>query len=221
MTAEVRIIDLRADPDADLSEVVAHLKAGGVIAYPTETVYGLGSACSEEGVRALRTLKAREADKPFLALVGAISDVDDLSWTPAARELAEIFWPGSLTLVLPDPRGIFPPGVRDPRTASVGVRVSPHPVAARLVTELGAPLTSTSLNRSGEAPATSGDEALAVLARLGPGAVWLLDAGRLPSSLPSTVVDCSGPEPILTREGAVPVGRLRCVIPEIGADVVD
>ena len=131
------------------------------------------------------------------------------------QELASVFWPGSVTLVLRDPKATFPDGVRDPRAGTVGVRVSPHPVAARLVSGLGAPLTSTSLNVPGEAPVTSGEEARHILERLGADDVWLVDGGTLPPSSPSTVVDCSTERPEVLREGAVPTGRLRCVIPDL------
>jgi len=210
-----RRIDLRADPDADLSEVVRHIRAGGLVAYPTETVYGLGGAVTPAAVAALQRLKGREADKPFLALVRSVDDVAGLAWSDAARELAGVFWPGPLTLVLADPLGIFPLGVRDERSGAVGVRVSPHPLVARLVGELGGPLTSTSLNLPGEAPAASGSEAAEIVARLGGTDVPVLDAGTLPPSAPSTVLDCTGPVPVVLRAGSVPTERLRCAIPEI------
>jgi L-threonylcarbamoyladenylate synthase len=214
MSTGGRILDLRADPEADLGDVVAHLRAGGVIAYPTETVYGIGAACSAEGVAAVRALKGREADKPFLALIPSEESAAGLVWTAGARELASIFWPGSVTLVLSDPAATFPDGVRSPVAGTVGVRVTPHPVAARLVDAFGAPLISTSLNVPGEPPVTSGGEARQILARLGGSDVWLLDAGTLPPSPPSTVVDCTGEVPVVLRPGAVPVERLRCAIPE-------
>ena len=208
-------LDLRMDPDADLAPVVGHLERGGAIAYPTETVYGLGGACTPAGVARVRALKRREGRKPLIALVASADAVPRLGWTDGARELATIFWPGAVTLVLPDPTRSFPAGVRDATTGAVAVRVSPHPVVERLLAALGAPLTSTSLNRSGAAPATSGDEADRVVRELGGDDVWVLDAGTLPPSGPSTVVDCTGPEPVVIRAGTVPVGRLRCVIPEI------
>jgi L-threonylcarbamoyladenylate synthase len=211
--AAPRVLDLRADPDADLEPVVEHLRAGGVVAHPTETVYGLGSACIEEGVRRVGVLKRREAGKPLIALVPSAASVSGLRWTDAARELASIFWPGSLTLVLADPERLFPPGVRHPVDGTVAVRVSPHPVAARLVSALGAPLTSTSLNAPGEPPAASGHQATRVVLGLGGSDVFVLDAGTLRPSGPSTVVDCTGPEPIVLRVGTVPVERLRCAIP--------
>ena len=214
MTAAGRSIDLREDPTADLSEVVTHLRAGGVVAYPTETVYGIGGACTPEGVAAVQSVKGRTADKPLLALIPGAAAVPELVWSDSASELASIFWPGSVTLVLADPDATFPTGVRDPRAGTVGVRVTPHPIAARLVAELGAPLTSTSLNVPGEPPVTSGGEAREILERLGASDVWLLDAGTLPPSPPSTVVDCTGDTPVVLRPGAVPIDRLRCAIPE-------
>lgn len=211
-------IDLRADPDADLGPVVRHLRSGGLIAYPTETVYGIGGAVTDEAVRALRRAKGREAGKPFIALVSSAEAVEGLAWTPAARELATIFWPGALTLVLDDPSGIFPVGVRDEATGAVAVRVSPHLWVARLVGAWGGPVTSTSLNVPGAAPAMSGTEAVEVVRELGAPEVLVLDAGRLPASSPSTIVDCRGPEPVVLRAGSVPTERLRCAIPEIHGD---
>lgn len=215
MTDRGRTIDLRADPDADLSEVVRHLRSGGAVAYPTETVYGLGALCTDAGVRTVREVKRRSEDKPFIALVESRDVVSALSWTPDASDLTDIFWPGSLTVVLSDPDRTFPSGVRDERTGTVAVRVSPHPIAARLVRELGEPLISTSLNLPGEPPVTSGGAAGEILDRMGADDVWLLDGGALPPSGPSTVVDCSSDRPVVLREGAVPLGRLRCALPEV------
>lgn len=210
-----RRIDVRGDPEPDLTEVVAHLESGGLVAYPTETVYGIGGTLAETSVAALRRLKGREPDKPFLVLVATAEAVPDLEWTEAARTLAEVFWPGPLTLVLADPSGIFPPGVRDERTGTVGIRMSPHPLVSRLLARLEGPLTSTSLNEPGGPPAVSGSEAFEVVRRLGGREVLVLDAGTLPRSAPSTVVDCTVREPVVLREGAVPTARLRCAIPEI------
>jgi L-threonylcarbamoyladenylate synthase len=208
-------LDFRADPDADLDPVVRHLEGGGLIAYPTETVYGLGGAATPEAVARVLHLKGREPDKPLLVLVAERRAAAGLRWTPAAEALADAFWPGALTLVLADPDGIFPRGVRHDRTGSVGVRVSPHPWVARLVAAWGGPITSTSLNEPGGPPARSGSEALEVAERLGGKEILVIDTGTLPPSRPSTMVDCSGTVPVVLRAGSVPVERLRCVIPEI------
>lgn len=216
-----RILDLRADPEADLTPILEHLATDGVIACPTETVYGLSGLCTPVAVERVLALKRREADRPLIALVPSRESVAGLGWTDAARELAAIFWPGALTLVLADPEGIFPLGVRHGSTGAVGVRISPHPVVTRLVQALGRPVTSTSLNAPGEAPASSGREAREVLGRLPASDVWLLDGGTLPPSGPSTVVDCTRREPIVLREGTIPIGRLRCAIPEIHGRTAD
>jgi len=208
-------IDLRSDPEADLSDAVHWLRSGRLVAYPTETVYGVGGACTDAAVARLRRLKDPGRSSPFLALVESMASVGHLEWTAPARELARIFWPGSLTLVLGDPRGTFPQGVRHPRTGAVGVRVSSHPVVARLLAGLGGPITSTSVNVPGEPPALSADEASDALGRMGGSDVLVLDVGTLPSSPPSSVVDCTGSEPSMLREGTVPLDRVRCVLPEI------
>ena len=215
MSAWPRAIDVRADPDAHMAEVIEQLAAGGLIAYPTETVYGLGGAVTHAAVERVRACKGGEPGKPLIALVASVDAVSGLRWTAAARELARLFWPGPLTLVLEDPLGIFPPGVRGEDTHAVGVRVSPHPLVARLVEGLGGPLTSTSLNVPGESPAASGGEALEVVRRLGAREVLVLDAGTLSPSRSSSVVDCTGEVPVVIREGAVPTSRLRCAVPEI------
>ena len=209
------LIDLRSDPDADLSLLVEGLRAGGAVVYPTETVYGLGGACTPEGVARVRSLKPRERDKPLIALVSNPAEAEALEWSDAARELASVFWPGAMTLILRDPECTFPVGVRHPETGAVAVRVSPHPTVARLLAALGGPLTSTSVNVPGEPPARSFDEAAEAVERLGAEGVWMMNEGTLPESAPSTVVDCTGPEPMVLREGAIPIPRLRCVIPEI------
>jgi L-threonylcarbamoyladenylate synthase len=211
------VVDLRgADIDSlDLGHVADHLRRGGLVAYPTETVYGLGGLCTTEAVTRLQTLKRREPEKPFIAVVRSVDDVTRLSWSEEARELARIFWPGALTLVLRDPDGVFPPGVRSP-TGTVAVRLSPHPLVTRLLAAVGAPLISTSANLSGEPPARSGAEALRVARNLGAGPeMWVLDAGTLPPSRPSTLIDCTDARSVVAREGSVPVERLRCVLPDI------
>ena len=200
-------------------EVVGHLRQGGLVAMPTETVYGFGGTLAERSLRALRGLKRRGQEKPFLILVPDASSVPELGWTAQARELAQVFWPGALTLVLKDDRERFPAGVRGPGGA-VAIRQTPHPVARKLVEAVGEPLVSTSANPPGGRPALSGQEALAVATSLGAGSeLWILDAGTLAPSEPSTIVDCAGSRPTVLRVGSIPVDRLRCVLPELhGSD---
>ena len=215
--ADIRVLDVRAGlgHGGELDPVVEHLRLGGLVAHPTETVYGFGGFATAAGVAALRRLKRRPEERSVLVLLPSHDAVPDLVWTEDARELASVFWPGALTLVLADPSGSFPPGVRS-ATGGVAVRVTSHPVTRMLVERLGVPLTSTSANAPGDPAAATAEDALAVARAAGAGEdLWVLDAGRLSPSAPSTVVDCTGPAPVVIREGATPVNRLRCVLPGI------
>ena len=210
------ILDVRSEvtDGRELDPVVEHLRWGGVAAYPSETVYGFGGLPTPAALAALGRLKPRGDDRPFLLLIPAPEAVAELSWTEAARELASVFWPGALTLVLADPSNSFPPGVRGP-AGGVAVRVSSHSVTRALVERLGEPMTSTSANAPGAAPALSADEALAVARIMGMDDLWVVDAGRLAPSAASTVLDCTTETPVVLRAGATPVHRLRCVLPVI------
>jgi len=208
------LIGLSAE-DLELGAAVEHLHAGGVLAYPTETVYGFGSICTTQGVDALTQLKPREPGKPFLVLAPSAQSLVDLEWSDDAHELASICWPGAVTLVLRDPGSLFPPGIRS-ESGTVAVRVSPHPVVVALMRAGALAITSTSANAPGQPPARTGDEAARAASSLGGGAdVMVLDAGTLPPSGPSTVVDCTGSAARVLREGTVPVARLRCALPRI------
>lgn len=205
---------------------VAHLRGGGLLAYPTETVYGLGARVTDAGVTAVQAMKGRGPGTPFLALLpwtrGGIEELRirapwgaALGWTEAAVSLAAHSWPGPLTLILEDGAESWPAGVRNER-GGVGVRVSPHPFVQDLLAELDEPLLSTSANPMGEPAALSADEAEARLhGRPGWDLCRVVDAGRVPPSLPSTVVDCTGDRPRLLREGAFPLDALRNLIKTI------
>ena len=201
----------------DVTPILEHLRGGGLLAYPTETVYGFGGVPEDPVVRKLAALKGRRSGQPMLMLIPGREMVDDLIWTDEAVELADVFWPGSVTLILSDPEGRFPPGIRG-ATGAVAVRVSPHPLVKALVDGLEGPLVSTSANQPGASPALDAHHAMESARALGAGEdFWVLDGGTLPVSLPSTVVDCSRAEPIVVRQGTIPLGRVRCVLPEIEA----
>ncbi|MBW3552482.1 MAG: L-threonylcarbamoyladenylate synthase [Gemmatimonadetes bacterium] len=182
---------------AAAGRVREHLETDGIVAYPTETVYGLGCALRDA---ALRRLAAFKGDRPFLLLIAAPASIEGLVWTAPALRLAELFWPGPLTLALPAREGAFPPQVVGP-DGMVAVRVSPHAAVADLLAAAGGPVTSTSANRPGEPPARSGDAAASAAAGLE--RLLVLDAGELPPAMPSTIVRCgAGPVRIL-REGVI------------------
>ena len=218
-----RVIDVRDTPRAahTLDSVLEHVSGGGLLAYPTETVYGFGGVLTRSVIEGLVALKRRDRAKPMLLLVPDREAVSDLTWTPEAIELAEVFWPGSVTLVLSDPGARYPDGVRGP-AGNVAIRVSPHLLVRELVRGLGGPILSTSANRSGEPPALDAQSALGAAVAAGAGEeLWVLDGGDLDPSRPSTIIDCSGPVPVVLRQGAVPLGQVRCVLPGIRADGMD
>ena len=214
---EPRLLEVWGDPpDSTLLGMVArHLEGGGLVAMATETVYGFGCGLQPEPLKEVQRLKGRGPGKPFLVLVPSPEAVGGLAWTPPAREFAEVFWPGALTLILNDPEKTFPKGVRSAK-GTVAIRVSPHPVARGVVEALGGPVVSTSANPPGGLPALSAREAMETAIALGAGEdLWVLDSGPLDPSDASTLIDCSGPEPVVKREGAIPIQRLRCVLPEL------
>jgi L-threonylcarbamoyladenylate synthase len=214
MAVESRMsLALRSDADAVriAPAVAAHLAAGRVLAYPTETVYGLGALPTEQGLDALAALKGRHPDKPFLLLV---SDLDMLHATglvlnQAARVLAREFWPGPLTLVLQGGEGILPDRLRS-AGGGIAVRWTALGPLARLIGLLGGPITSTSANRPG-GPTAPGVEAVAETFpdELANGTLLVIDGGVLGNVPPSTLVDCTQPVPRLIREGAIPRDELR------------
>jgi tRNA threonylcarbamoyl adenosine modification protein (Sua5/YciO/YrdC/YwlC family) len=197
--------------DAAIPRVSAHLGGDGLLGYPTETVYGLGSSASVPALAALARLKGRELGKPFLLLVSGrlMAEAWGLVFTASARALSDAFWPGPLTLVLRGGEGKLPDALRG-REGGIAVRHTSHRGIERLVAKSGQPLTSTSANRPGGPPAP-GPEKLAELfqAEVDSGLLLVLDGGVLGNVPPSTLVDCTGPVPRMVREGAIPRPELR------------
>ena len=190
-----------------------HLGSGGLLAYPTETVYGLGSRPLEADVAALAALKGRARDKPFLLLVAdrLMVEAHGLRFTEAARVLADAFWPGPLTLVLSGGERHLPDALRGPE-GGIAVRWTSHPAVGQLIAALGYPLTSTSANRPGGATAPGVAAIAADFAEaIAGGRLLVLDGGVLGNVPPSTVVDCTRGQPRLVREGAIPRAELRRV----------
>ena len=201
--------ETRDDWDAALPLVRSHVAGAGLLAYPTETVYGLGSRARERDVAALSALKGRAPGKPFLMLVAgrAMAEAVGLQFTPAARALADAFWPGPLTLILSGGARL-PDTLRGPE-GGFAVRWTSHRGMAHLIDGLGEPITSTSANRPG-GPTAPGVGA--ILADFGSaveeGSLLILDGGVLGNVPPSTIVDCRGRVPLLVREGALPRAEL-------------
>ncbi len=200
-----------SEVEAAITIAAPHLKRGGLLAYPTETVYGLGSGPYVPALDALARLKGRAPDKPFLLLVSSRAMVEEwgLVMTLSARVLAAAFWPGPLTLVLRGGEGKLPDQLRG-REGGIAVRYTSHAGVARLITATGEPLTSTSANRPGDPPAPGADRIRDVFAEeVTRGELLVLDGGVLGNVPPSTLVDCTSAIPKLVREGAIPRTELR------------
>jgi L-threonylcarbamoyladenylate synthase len=195
------------DPLA-LPSALEVLKSGGLVAFPTDTVYGVGAlAFDREAVGSIYTAKDRPVEKAIPILIG---DVDDLakvaiSIPEIALKLAAHFWPGPLTLVIPKN-----PELSDFVSAgpTVGVRMPDHLFARSLLRTAG-PMAVTSANLSGQpSPTTAAD----VFSQLGKRIALILDGGLTPGGVPSTVVDCTSGEPQIIRSGPIPKGEILAII---------
>jgi len=204
------MIHLRVRPSSltseDLVPAVSALHSGGIVAFPTETFYGLAvDPRSALAVRRIFALKQRPPDQPLPLIAGGIEQIDDHvgTMTPLARRLASHAWPGPLTVIIPaSPRLCEDVHLS---TGRVAVRVSAHPVARALAQSAGHAITSTSANFSGDPPAATPERVVVSFAE---GIDVLVDAGATPAGLPSTIVDATGSAPILVRAGAVPWERV-------------
>lgn len=191
-----------------------------VLAYPTETVYGFGGGTDRDSVDALVRLKSRPPGKPFLLLIAGPDMIErlDLRLPSYAANLVARHWPGPLTLVLAGGERRVPDRLRGPE-GGIAIRWTSHAGVARLIRAHGDAITSTSANRPGVPPATSAAEILSqwgdAIAR---GQLRVLDGGRLTSSAPSTVVDCTGRRPRVIRPGAIPASVLRTSVPNLIGD---
>ncbi len=200
----------RPAPDL-LADAAERLAAGGLVAFPTETVWGLGAdASSSAAVGRLLAWKGREATQPISVLIDDEAALAELGieLSSLARRLAAAFWPGPLTLVLPCPRALAPGVAR--ADGAVGVRCSPNPLAralARRLREAGlGPLTATSLNRHGQPPARTLEEARALCgdgSELGEPVLLTADGPDAGGGPPSSVVDVTGARAVVLRHGAL------------------
>lgn len=209
-----------AEIEGALRGVILHLSTRGVLAYPTETVYGFGTAVDHESVETLVQLKGRPPGKPFLLLIADAVMVTrlGLDMTPAAANLAARFWPGPLTLVLPGGDRRVPARLRGPE-GGVAVRFTPHPGLQRLLQAYGEPITSTSANRPGVPPAMAAAEIVSQWPdAIHRNVLQVLDGGRLSASQPSTVVDCTGRRPRVIRPGVFSAATLRECVPDLIGD---
>ena len=195
----------RPDPEA-LRRAVEALAAGEVVAFPTDTLYGLAvDPRQPDAARRLFALKRRPAGEAVPLIAAGSSQIDLIAQgvTPLARRLADQWWPGPVSVVLDASPAVDPHLVTEAGT--VAVRVPAQRLARRLAADFEHPITATSANRSGERPAA---DAAAVAAGLGSELAVLVDGGPAPGGAPSTIVDARGDAPVLVREGAVAWDRV-------------
>jgi L-threonylcarbamoyladenylate synthase len=198
---------LNAQDPLAMSHALEILQKGGLVAFPTDTVYGLGAlAFDGEAVKGIYAAKDRPVEKAIPVLIG---DMDDLKIVCAevpkiARQLAARFWPGPLTLVVPKCPHL--PGIIS-IDGTVGVRIPDHPVARALL-RLAGPMAVTSANLSGKDSPSTAQE---VFDQLGGRIALILDGGKTPGGVPSTVVDCMGTEPQVLRRGSISKNEILAV----------
>ena len=197
---------MKADAPAALAEAKEIVEEGGIIAYPTETFYGLGvDPYNEEAVKRLFELKGRGFDKPISILVKdevmlqqVVTDIP-----PVAERLIRQFWPGPLTIIFQASPQL--PRLLTADTGKIGVRVSSNPITEKLLYAIGSPITTTSANPSGKkSPVTAGE----VAGYFGDNLDLILDGGELPGRLGSTVVDVTCETVMVIREGEIPEERI-------------
>ncbi len=187
---------------AAIAEAARHLAAGGLVAFPTETVYGLGAdATNGEAVARLYEAKGRPAFNPLIShVLDRAAAQKHARFSADAARLAEAFWPGPLTLVLPKAAGCAVAELATAGLDTIAVRVPAHEVARRILAALARPVVAPSANRSGHVSSTT---AAHVLADLGGRIDLIVDGGATPVGVESTIVACLG-EPVLLRPGGVP-----------------
>lgn len=197
-------VDLLPAGEAGVARAVERLRAGEVIGFPTDTVYGLAVLAGDRlAVRRVYEVKGRPLNKPLIVMPHRLAEVEQ--WAVAderAHRLMDLYWPGPLTLLLPARPGLRPPLVSgEPR--SVALRVPGHPVALALLAAVGEALATTSANRSGEPAALQPIEAAWV-----EGVTAVIDGGPTPGGSASTLLDLTGPEPRILRPGPITAEEL-------------
>lgn len=204
------------DDAAGRAEAVAALHRGALVGMPTDTVYGLGVALdAQRGLERLFAAKRRPLDKGIVLLLADHRQADEVGLLDAAAQvLAASFWPGGLTLVVPQrPDAGLPPELTG-GASTIGLRLPAHDSPRALAAAVG-PLPASSANRSGEPPAVSAAD---VLSQLGdsPDLALVLDDGPAPGGIASTVVDCTSGPPRILRAGAIAADVLAAVLDEAG-----
>jgi L-threonylcarbamoyladenylate synthase len=202
------------DDAAGRATAVQVLRAGGVVALPTDTVYGVAVALETPGgVERLFHVKQRPPDKGIMLLLGDAGQAGSIGIVgPAAAALGDAFWPGGLTVVVPRRPDVSIPAALTGGAPTIGLRVPDHPAPRALAEGVG-PLPTTSANVSGLPEARDAAE---ILAQLGDAIDLILDGGPAHGGPASTVVDCTGDRPVILRAGAIGIDRIVTVLDAAG-----
>jgi L-threonylcarbamoyladenylate synthase len=198
---EILKINPRNPDESLITKAVRILERGGVIAYPTETFYGLGAdGHNKTAIERIFIIKGRDNKKPLPVIIGDVSKLRDLvqEIPEGAVRLMETFWPGALTLVFRASFSVTPRLTAG--TGKIGIRISSHPIATALAKTLHQPLTATSANPSGAGECTSAYE---VLECLGNQIDAVIDGGPTPGGAGSTIIDITTHPPTILREGVI------------------
>jgi L-threonylcarbamoyladenylate synthase len=197
--------------EAQLEQAAQFLRQGKLVAFPTETVYGLGAdATNDEAVAAIYAAKQRPRFNPLIAHVGSFAQARDLGiFNSDAERLARKFWPGPLTLVLPRRHDCPVALLASAGLASIALRVPAHEVAQRLIALSSKPIVAPSANPSGSISPTLASH---VREKLSGRVAMVLDGGPCPVGIESTIIKCMGGEPVLLRPGGISTSEIEAVL---------
>ncbi len=202
------LVELPSDIKRQVDKGILILKEGGIVAFPTDTVYGLGAAANNpQAVARVYVVKERPRHMPLPLLLAHTLQINEVAEPvpPLAWLLAERFLPGALTLVLSKSRSV--PDIVTAGGTTVAVRIPAHPVPVALVEGLGVPILGTSANLSGRPSILEAGE---VYSQFSGRIAMVIDGGRCPGGRESTIVDVTGKVPVVLREGAITVAELEC-----------
>ena len=216
MDTKVVKIDKEQIDDGKLMEAAEILRAGGLVAFPTETVYGLGAnALNEEAAKKIYAAKGRPSDNPLIAHISKPEELAPLvkEIPEAGRKLMEAYWPGPLTMIFPK-SDIVPYGTTG-GLDTVAIRMPSDPIANRMIALAGIPIAAPSANTSGRPSPTTAEH---VYQDMNGKIEMILDGGAVGIGVESTIVDVSGPVPMLLRPGAITIEMLRETVGQVEID---
>ena len=204
----MQTIVLPADKKDSIESALSLFRDGEIVAFPTDTVYGLGAdPFQASGIIKLFEAKGRDSNKAIAVLIGSLEQIPLITdhMTDIAIRLCEAFWPGGLTVIVPR-KSTLPELISN--TDRIGIRIPNHPIALEMLKAFG-PLATTSANLSGKSNTQSASD---VYDQLNTRIPLILDGGKCQGGVPSTVVDCSGAEPVILREGPISADAINKVL---------